>query len=494
MKINVNGETEKAKHKIDPRSLKFKLTLYFVLFAVSLMAILWLLQIAFLNSYYEVSMQKQVKFMVNALGKTYSQSEILDLDSLYAEIWELSFENDTYFYLETADGLLRITSSIQADGPGRMFVGGAAEMEKAKELVLASADGTIHFYVEDQGRKSKTLVYASIAESSYREDLFIYAFAPLYPVDTTVNILARQLLLVTVVSLTIAGILAFWLSTRLSKPLTNIKNKAELLAEGNYNVTFEGGHYTEINDLANTLTYTAEELSKADNLQKDLLANVSHDLRTPLTMVKSYAELVRDISGNNEAKRNEHLGVIVEEADRLDALVGDILTLSKIQSGVDVMKKNPVDIQKLTEGVLSTYKVLEEQEGYTFEFNRIPGNVIVHGDERRLSQVLYNLISNSVQYSGQIKDIKVTIEAENGKMKLSVIDKGIGIPALELESIWNRYHRASKQNSRVLSGGSGLGLSITKEILQLHNAEFGVESEEGKGSVFWFMMNCEISY
>lgn len=491
MKMAKTGPDPGKRKTIDTKSLKFKLTLYFLLFAVALMAVLWLLQIAFMDAYYETAMKRQVQRLVESVSRTYAYSPELDVDQLCLDIWELSYENDTYFYLETADGLLRITSSTDSDRPGRMFIGGTAEREKARELILASPEKKVHFYVENTRQDTRTLVYAALAKSTYREDLFIYAFAPLYPVDSTVQILAQQLFLVTAASLMLAVLLALWLSGRLSRPLIRIRDSAEQLARGEYDVRFQGGNYTEIDELATTLTHTAQELSKSEDLQRDLLANVSHDLRTPLTMVKSYAELVRDISGENPEKRNMHLGVIIEEADRLDELVGDILTLSKIQSGVDVMVLEPLDMKELADQVLNTFRVLEELDEYRFELESPETPVWVRGDARRLSQVLHNLIANAVRYSMEKKMVRVTLRDVNDRIRVAVEDRGIGIPAEELERIWDRYQRASKQSTRTLSKGSGLGLSITKEILQLHGAEFGVESREGEGSCFWFTLRRE---
>jgi signal transduction histidine kinase len=491
LKTGKTGPEPAKKYQIDTKGLKFKLTLYFLLFAVALMAVLWLLQIAFMDAYYESSMKRQVRQMVESVSRTYAYTPELDVEDLCLDVAEMAYGSDTYLYLETADGLLRITSSADSETPGRMFMGGARERDKARELIQESSEKTVLFYVEGSRSGSRTLVYGTLSESAYREDLFIYAFAPVYPVDATVRILASQLLLVTAASLLLAVILALWLSGRLSRPLIQIKNSAEQLARGDYDVPFRGGGYTEIDELATTLTRTAQELSKADELQKDLLANVSHDLRTPLTMVKSYAELIRDISGEDPEKRTTHLGVIIEEADRLDGLVGDILTLSKIQSGVEIMELRPTDLVQLAEHTIATFRVLEELDEYRFDLEAPPGPVWARGDGRRLSQVLHNLIANAVRYSPEEKVVRVTVAEEGDRVRVSVEDRGIGIPASELQSIWDRYHRASRQGSRALSGGSGLGLSISREILQLHGASYGVESTEGRGSRFWFALARE---
>jgi signal transduction histidine kinase len=259
---------------------------------------------------------------------------------------------------------------------------------------------------------------------------------------------------------------------------------ASQLAEGNYDVNFEGGRYSEIAQLADTMNYTSRELAKADNLQKDLIANVSHDLRTPLTMVKSYAEMIRDLSGNNPEKRNAHLQVIIDEADRLNLLVADLLLLSKMQSGVDALNITRFNIKDSIISILNSYRILSEQEGYDFTY-RCDADIFVDGDESRIKQVLSNLVNNAVRYSDEDKHISITVTETGSVVRCEVTDKGQGIPEDELEHIWERYYKSSSNHSRN-TAGTGLGLSIVKEILLLHKAGFGVISKPNEGSTFWF--------
>ena len=251
-------------------------------------------------------------------------------------------------------------------------------------------------------------------------------------------------------------------------------------------VHFEGGDYKELKDLAATLNQTASDLKASDALQKDLIANVSHDLRTPLTMIKSYAEMIRDLSGDIPEKREEHLGVIIQEADRLDDLVGDILTLSKMQAGVVEMDMEDFDLQEAGESVLSTYMVME-QEGFTLNYRPLDEKIIVNGDRRKIQQVISNLISNAIRYSRDVKEVSLEFTRSGDSVTCAVLDKGIGIDEADQAKIWNRYQKASKQGVRS-SQGTGLGLSIASEILEKHGATYGVESKPGEGSRFWFTL------
>ena len=152
---------------------------------------------------------------------------------------------------------------------------------------------------------------------------------PLKPVSSTVSIIRRQLIIITILLVLIALFLSMIVADRLAKPIVRVTKEAEQLAHGRYDIQFDGTGYDEAERLAETLTYASHEINRVDAMQRDLIANASHDLRTPLTMLKAYAEMIRDLSGDNPVKRAEHLQVIIEETDRLTAFVNDILDLSK---------------------------------------------------------------------------------------------------------------------------------------------------------------------
>jgi len=320
----------------------------------------------------------------------------------------------------------------------------------------------------------------SPASSNY----ILYIVSPLYPIQSTVSIMRHQLLYITVIASFIALALALYFANRIARPIKDITRSAAEMGRGRYGVQFKGGTYTEINDLADTLTHASRELEKTDMYQKDLIANVSHDLRTPLTMIKSYAEMVRDLSGDNPEKREAHLSVIIEEADRLNALVTDMLNMSQLQNRTISLDRKDFDLRETTETLLTSYDLLCEQEGYRITFNGTDW-LPVNGDEDKIKQVLSNLINNAVKYCGEDKEIIVNLRRAGRKARCEIIDHGSGIAPDELSRVWERYYKSSAHHVRQVEG-SGLGLSIVKEILNLHKADYGVNSKLGKGSMFWF--------
>ena len=256
------------------------------------------------------------------------------------------------------------------------------------------------------------------------------------------------------------------------------------MGKGTYDVKFEANSYSELNNLADTLNTTAYELGMADNRLKDLIANVSHDLKTPLTMIRSYAEMIRDLSGNNPEKRNAHLQTIIDETERLNQIVSDMATISAMQTHKTVLERSTFDLSAAASAILASYDILSEQEGYKFIFNA-PKDCLAYGDENKVKQVIANLINNAVKYCGEDKEILVNIKRIGKKWRVDIADHGPGISQEELPHVWDRYYKTSTNYVRPTEG-SGLGLSIVKEILTLHHANFGVNSKVGKGTTFWF--------
>ena len=284
-------------------------------------------------------------------------------------------------------------------------------------------------------------------------------------------------------SFAVSSVVAGWLT----RPLGELTEKAHALAGGDFTVDFHGKDYgQEMTELADTLNFARDELSKTDKMQKELIANVSHDFKTPLTMIKAYASMIMEISGDIPEKRNKHAQVIVDEADRLASLVNDVLDLSKLRAGLEGLKTERVDMSALTHQVLDRFAYLKDTEGYVFDVE-IEDGLYACVDELLISQVLYNLIGNAINYTGEDKKIFVRLQGEeNGVFRFSVQDTGKGIPPEELGGIWERYYRANETHKRPVRG-TGLGLSIVKTVLQRHQLYFGVDSAVGQGSTFYVL-------
>lgn len=315
---------------------------------------------------------------------------------------------------------------------------------------------------------------------------YIFLFTSLEDIGTTTSLIKNQLIYVTLLAILFSIIIALFLSRRIAKPISDMTKKAEKLAEGNYNVQFTTTGIKEIDELANTLNYLEQEVSKTDEYRRDLMANVSHDLKTPLTMIKAYAEMIRDITLDNKEKTKENLNVIIDETDRLNILVNDILELSKLQNNQDNLNIEKFDIVELINDILKRYQIIKETENYKLILES-PDSIMVKADKKRISQVIYNLINNAINYTGDDLTVTIKITENTKECKIEIIDTGKGIDEKDLPNIWNRYYKKEKNHKRNVVG-TGLGLSIVKNILEQHHFKYGVNSVKDKGTTFYFQV------
>ncbi len=285
---------------------------------------------------------------------------------------------------------------------------------------------------------------------------------------------------VFVLTFAVSSAVAGWLVN----PITELTKKAKRLAEGDFGVNFHGRAYgRELVELADALNFARDELSKTDRMQRELIANVSHDFKTPLTMIKGYASMIQEISGENREKRNRHAQIIVDEADRLTSLVGDVLDLSKIRAGIAQLALAPLNMSEFTYEILERFSDLTDGAGYRFTVE-VEAGLCTRVDKVKIGQVLYNLIGNAVNYTGEDKQVFLSLKREGEVFRFAVRDTGKGIAKEELAGIWERYYRSSDSHKRPVKG-TGLGLSIVKTVLDRHGFSYGVESEVGKGSTFY---------
>ncbi|MFJ8258437.1 ATP-binding protein [Peribacillus asahii] len=469
--------------KFKTKSLGFKLWLYFTLFSGIILLILWLLQIVFLSNFYEGMKIKGVMKVASEIESKYGQS---DFESA---IDRLTFKNSVLVFITDMEGNIKYVSDEHDSGkPPKDLPEEAIEQPKRNrplpenfneflQKLNASTEDYISYKVEEF--KGPTLVYGSKLDN----DTILYISTPIGPINLTTNILKTQLVYVTITALLLGLVISFFIAKKVAKPIIKITNSAERLAKGDYHVQFENGHYAELDQLAATLNYTTNELSKVEKLRRELIANISHDLRTPLTMIKAYAEMIRDISGEKKEKREAHLQVIIEESNRLASLVNNILELSILQSNNEALQIKNVNLSETLKKILLRFGALSKLEGFEIKAN-IDYDLYVLVDEQRMERVIYNLIGNAINYIGEDKEIKVNLIDLGSRVRFEVIDNGNGIPSEELDLIWDRYYKAKTHKRSIAS--NGLGLSIVKSILEMHQAEFGIESAVGKGSTFWF--------
>ncbi len=345
-----------------------------------------------------------------------------------------------------------------------------------------------------QSENKESVVYQTVGECVYGSAIPLHGTTMYLQVCKSTQLMENSLsrmgvrMILTVVfifllSFAVSSAVAGWLV----KPITELTKKAHRLAEGDFSVDFHGGddYGRELVELADSLNFARDELSKTDRMQKELIANVSHDFKTPLTMIKGYASMIIEISGDNPTKREKHAKIIVDEADRLASLVNDVLDLSKIRSGINRLEAEDFNMSAYLSEILTKFDFVKDTQGYLFSLD-IEEGLYTRADKLKIGQVLYNLIGNAVNYTGDDKKVFISLKKADGGFRFAVTDTGKGIQPEELDGIWDRYYRSAETHKRPV-GGTGLGLSIVKTILERHGFVFGVDSEVGKGSTFYVL-------
>ena len=464
--------------KIDTNSIRTTTLMSFVIFALFLVMVLWGLANFFLNSYFERARSQEVMRTAESLESQLSRDPA-DFDSF---AMHTAVTNGIYIRIDSADSVYIYD--------GTRSVSDSSVIDKDVEIIKArlasSSLGTATLTRRNSSGTESRLLYASFM-SSTEPDSIMCIIAPLHPDQVTLRILRNMLIYISFIVLIVSFLLAVALSMRLSSPIQAITHSATELSKGNYNVRFDGAGFTETKELARALNKASYEMEKTDFYQREIIANVSHDLKTPLTMIRSYAEKIIDITGNNPEKRNADLNVIISETERLNRLVTDMLSVSNLQSNNVEMHMETFDLVQAAESVYESFLVLASSEGFEIHFHPCKPAYVV-GDRSRLMQVMTNFVSNAVKYSGENKFVDIRLTKTSKKVTFHCIDHGMGIPADEIGHVWDKYYRTSANHGRGIEG-TGLGLAIVKGILNLHSAKYDVESEEGKGSDFWFEMD-----
>lgn len=276
------------------------------------------------------------------------------------------------------------------------------------------------------------------------------------------------------------------LSRRIIAPLQVLSAASQRIAEGKYDERVSVKSVDELGQLAESFNRMAERLEQVESMRRQLIGDVSHELRTPLTAIKGSMEGLMDgvLPADEETYQHIHA-----EADRLSRLVDDLQELSRVESQAYPLEINDVDISALVRSTIKRLTPNAHQRGVSL-IPKLAGEIsLIPGDEDRLGQVLTNLVANGIQYTPEGGEVAISVEKKNGDVQITVSDSGIGIPPEHLTDIFTRFYRVDKSRSRASGGGSGIGLTIARLLIEAHGGRIWAESEgKGKGSRFIFTL------
>lgn len=508
-------KSKTSSHKKNtPRqiSIKWKIFLFLLGFCGVLLILLWFFQVIFFNSFYKGIKINEIKATANTIEKSINDENLATIISTVSEnndicIKVLSSSGDTIYSSHVVKGCIihskptfdeKSLPSEVTSNDGELFqyynhdgYAKETEPELAPDSVQTNnVEEQAKPPAEEKEKEKDTLIYSKTIIAANNEELTLVLNSIISPVNATVNTLRVQLYYITGFMILFSVILALIIAKWISRPIEAINNSAKMLATCDYSTQFKGTGYKEIAELSDTLNHTAKELSKVELLPQELIANISHDLRTPLTLISGYAEAMRDLPDENNS---ENAQIIVDETKRLTTLVNDVMDISKLQTGNISIHRQSYNVTASLANSINRMNKMMELDGYQISFIA-DREVTLTADETRISQAFYNLLTNAINYTGDNKKITVTqtifpnpADDLADWVKIAVADSGEGIAAEDLPYIWDRYYKVDKTHKRAVTG-TGLGLSIVKSILDMHCGDYGVTSKINEGSVFWFTL------
>ncbi len=315
---------------------------------------------------------------------------------------------------------------------------------------------------------------------------YIFYYSVVQNLSTATDVLKKQFAYMGMISIFIAFIFAYIIAKYFTKPIKKMQKTTDEITKGNYTKKVEFSSKDEIGMLASSINNMAFELAKVENLRRDLIANISHEFKTPLTLIRTYSEMIRDIDMDDNEAINEDIDTILEQTNRLDTMVKDILYLSKLESHNVQLEIEDINLNEFFYNLKENIKPFLDEKNIKFNLS-CDKNLQIKADYNKLFQCVLNILINSINHSENDKNLFVDIIKED-KIIIKIRDEGIGIKKDELDSIWERFYKTDKSR-REGGKGTGLGMSIIKNILELHGFDYKLESEYEKGTSFYIYID-----
>lgn len=462
------------------KSIRMKLWTWMLVLIAFVFIFLWVFQIFFLESFYLNTQIKKSRDQGQKLAKLWEESKI----DFQEETEKLALEMNIVVEIINAEHELIYMSQ---ESNAKVVLG--KNIQKT-ELIQEAFQGKADYRaIEHPKFKNQIILIGIPVYENQQVAAAMIMSMPTIQIEETSRFIKNQLLWMTLILLLVATAMAYGLSKQFVSPILKIQRVASQIAQGKFGIQVTIKEKDEMGHLAEAINEMSISLEKIESSRREFLANVSHELRTPLSLIKGYAEMIRDISGENPEKRNKQLERIIIEADRLNGMVSDILLLTQIDSGQKQFVKERFVLNAVIHQVINQFDVLIRQKRIDIDFIETVLYTVAL-DKMSIMQVFYNLISNAIKHVDIDGKIIIKLVEKDGQLKVEIIDDGPGIPANQIDHIWDRYVKGD-YSEMTNQKGLGLGLAITQKIFEGQKLLYGVDSELGEGSCFWFMVNIE---
>ena len=464
-------------------TIRTKLWTFIMLVVAAVLLMVWLFQIVLMDNFYIRQRANSFKISAEQIAQLFQENGTSD-----AEAWQrldliVTKTNSIAMIVDPeARQVLRVTNPNMAQSD---FL--SALLFPIWEKF---ATGESFIYMPQRGLRIRTapLIAVAVGEPFYSGEgnrYYLCIMTLLEPLQDTTGLLRQQLTLITLISIGIATLLVFWLSRYITYPVLEITRAANRIAAGDYDTRVGHKADDEIGVLADTMNNMAKKLGENERMQREFIANTSHELKTPISAIRANAELVMDIENQNEAERRRFLQIIVDESIRLNSMLEDILDLSAMESGRQPSRED-FDVCEMLHDVRDRLRGLITEKDISFTLDTM-GERCVTADPQMMFRVFYNLVDNAVKYTPPGGHVTLRAKSLEAGVRIEIEDNGPGIAEEDIKHIWDRFYKADKARSRN-GGSSGLGLAIVKSILDAHGFSFGMESEPEAGTLAWIEM------
>lgn len=495
------------RHNLSKRLFTITLSLI-----IGLLLIAYFAQAIFFESFYSYKKTLSLVNEVNKFHDLYSY-QISNNRDLYLAIQKFENENNAKVIVTSADGsqVRYITNIDKIDNENlETLKSFGRELLDDKDLISEVVKNSQTRYTTFDNQ-TKIGVISTLSINGPNDSL-LFCVSPIQPIKEASEVISEFFIYIFIGLVIISIILSFIYSNLISKPLVSLTHAANKISKMNFIEVHETNRTDEIGSLAKSLNFLSKNLQAAlldlrrknkklqddiekerqlENMRKDFISNVSHELKTPIGIIEGYAEGLKDgiVTGEDA---NLYLETIIDESKKMTVLVTNMLELSKLESGIIKPNFEAFNINRLINKILQKHKPDFEENKFNINFNSSNPYSYVYADPFQMEQVLTNLITNAIKYTPPRNDINVYIEEKLDRFKISIQNMGITLPEEEIQKLFDKFYRLDKSRERTQRNSTGIGLSIVKNILHLHNSEFNFQNID-RGVEFYFYLEKIVS-
>ncbi len=485
--------------------MKKSIRIQFVMVTIALLAgtivLSFLVNNIFLEDYYILQKNRVVQQAYEKINEA-AVNGTLETVEFQEEMRDYAFRYDTNAIVINSNSEVVLVASFDGEELNRRLLGYIFRVPVGGgEGAVLPAPDTLFHGKKNIGKEEQIELYGQLDNG----DWYIIS-SPLESIRDSVKIASRFLIYIALAGIAVGAVITWVVSGRFTKPILELADISERMTRLDFEAKYSGDQHNEIallgnniNKLSASLENTISELKTANNelkkdiekkeeidaMRKEFLANVSHELKTPIALIQGYAEGLKEGINDDAESREFYVDVIMDEAAKMDIMVKKLLTLNQLEFGNDMINMERFDIVELVRGYVQSAEILYKASDIEV---RIPQSqpLYVWGDEFKVEEVVMNFFTNAVNHCEGKRIIDIQFEVLDGKIKVSIFNTGAPIPEDALPHIWEKFYKVDKARTREY-GGSGVGLSIVKAIMESMNQTYGADNYTN-GVKFWFTL------